>query len=235
LVVVISNLRAIPHNCPTTDNGIIIIIIDKNIMITKISSETLVVLVFGLWIVAGLCIDNAHALRCYTDAEATQITRCKESEGFRTCFTKYNDSKAWEGIGKTFLYHRHPTENNHVCYISKIWQSKILFLVNLNCPAAVWFYHIIVQKTRRIKNIRKMQIAPLHNIGSIFLVIVFCFVKYIYYFRWKGGKYGYKQSCRQRGRKISFIHCIGKFREGVFDSRTSCMVNLDQERVCKYF
>ena len=36
---------------------------------------------------------TAHALRCYTDIEATQITRCKESEGFRTCFTKYNDSK----------------------------------------------------------------------------------------------------------------------------------------------
>ena len=38
-------------------------------MITKISSETLVVLVFGLWIVAGLCIDNGkpHILNTYTN------------------------------------------------------------------------------------------------------------------------------------------------------------------------
>ena len=44
-------------------------------------------------ITVSLFFFTAHALRCYTDAEATQITRCKESEGFRTCFTKYNDSK----------------------------------------------------------------------------------------------------------------------------------------------
>jgi len=48
----------------------------------------------GLWLLSGGLWMNAHALRCYTDIEATQITRCKESEGFRTCFTKYNDSKS---------------------------------------------------------------------------------------------------------------------------------------------
>ncbi len=35
----------------------------------------------------------AHGLKCYTDVEGTQITTCKETEGYRTCFTKYNDSK----------------------------------------------------------------------------------------------------------------------------------------------
>ncbi len=35
----------------------------------------------------------AHGLQCYTDVAATEITVCKENEGFRTCFTKYNDSK----------------------------------------------------------------------------------------------------------------------------------------------
>lgn len=34
-------------------------------------------------------------LKCYTDIEGKQITTCKETEGYRTCFTKYNDSKLY--------------------------------------------------------------------------------------------------------------------------------------------
>ncbi|XP_059087431.1 uncharacterized protein LOC131883852 isoform X2 [Tigriopus californicus] len=34
-----------------------------------------------------------NGLKCYTDVDGKQITTCKETEGFRTCFTKYNDSK----------------------------------------------------------------------------------------------------------------------------------------------
>ena len=33
-------------------------------------------------------------LKCYTDVAGKQITTCKETEGYRTCFTKYNDSKS---------------------------------------------------------------------------------------------------------------------------------------------
>ena len=36
---------------------------------------------------------SANGLKCFTDIEGRQITKCKENEGFRTCFTKYNDSK----------------------------------------------------------------------------------------------------------------------------------------------
>jgi hypothetical protein len=63
------------------------------IKITKAFSEAMVAFI-GLWLLSGGLWMNAHALRCYTDVEATQITKCKESEGFRTCFTKYNDSKS---------------------------------------------------------------------------------------------------------------------------------------------
>lgn len=68
------------------------------IKMTKALFEAFVAFI-GLWLLSGGLY--AHALRCYTDVEATQVTRCKESEGFRTCFTKYNDSKGWvEGLGK---------------------------------------------------------------------------------------------------------------------------------------
>ena len=33
-------------------------------------------------------------MKCYTDVAGKQITTCKETEGYRTCFTKYNDSKS---------------------------------------------------------------------------------------------------------------------------------------------
>ena len=41
---------------------------------------------------------SANSLKCYTDIEGRQITKCKENEGFRTCFTKYNDSKYLEDL-----------------------------------------------------------------------------------------------------------------------------------------
>ena len=41
----------------------------------------------------------ADGLKCYTDIEAKVVSRCKEREGFRTCFTKYNDTQS----GKTSL------------------------------------------------------------------------------------------------------------------------------------
>ena len=34
-----------------------------------------------------------YGLKCYTDIEGKQVATCNELEGFRTCFTKYNDSK----------------------------------------------------------------------------------------------------------------------------------------------
>ncbi|XP_059087530.1 uncharacterized protein LOC131883938 [Tigriopus californicus] len=36
---------------------------------------------------------TVDGLKCYTDVEGKQISSCNELEGFRTCFTKYNDSK----------------------------------------------------------------------------------------------------------------------------------------------
>lgn len=39
-----------------------------------------------------LCL-SVDGLKCFTDIEAKQITTCRETEGYRTCFTKYNDSK----------------------------------------------------------------------------------------------------------------------------------------------
>eukprot|EP00093_Oithona_nana_P004184 04184.XXX_57258_92400_1 [CDS] Oithona nana genome sequencing. len=65
-------------------------------MIIKMAQATVAFL--GLWLLSGTS-PYAHALRCYTDIEATQITRCKESEGFRTCFTKYNDKGQVTGRG----------------------------------------------------------------------------------------------------------------------------------------
>ena len=41
---------------------------------------------------------SANGLKCFTDIEGRQITKCKENEGFRTCFTKYNDSKYFENL-----------------------------------------------------------------------------------------------------------------------------------------
>eukprot|EP00094_Tigriopus_californicus_P012403 TCALIF_11990-PA protein Name:"Protein of unknown function" AED:0.24 eAED:0.24 QI:1/1/0/1/0/0.5/2/0/111 len=43
-----------------------------------------------------------NGLKCYTDVDGKQITTCKETEGFRTCFTKYNDSKYL--VDKCLLY-----------------------------------------------------------------------------------------------------------------------------------
>ena len=37
---------------------------------------------------------SVDGLKCYTDVAGKQITTCKETEGYRTCFTKYNDSKS---------------------------------------------------------------------------------------------------------------------------------------------
>ena len=37
---------------------------------------------------------SVEGLKCYTDVAGKQITTCKETEGYRTCFTKYNDSKS---------------------------------------------------------------------------------------------------------------------------------------------
>ena len=61
---------------------------------------------------------TAHALRCYTDIEATQITRCKESEGFRTCFTKYNDSK----FPSFQTYLQVPTKKICVHKLGDLWE-----------------------------------------------------------------------------------------------------------------
>ncbi len=36
---------------------------------------------------------SVTCLQCYTDVEARQVTTCNELEGFKTCFTKFNDSK----------------------------------------------------------------------------------------------------------------------------------------------
>ena len=36
---------------------------------------------------------SVSCLQCYTDVEGSQVTTCNELEGFKTCFTKYNDSK----------------------------------------------------------------------------------------------------------------------------------------------
>ncbi len=47
----------------------------------------------------------AHGLQCYTDVAATEITVCKENEGFRTCFTKYNDSKLTRFILAIIIYY----------------------------------------------------------------------------------------------------------------------------------
>ena len=37
---------------------------------------------------------SVYGLKCYTDIEGKQIKTCREAEGYRTCFTKYNDSKS---------------------------------------------------------------------------------------------------------------------------------------------
>merc|ERR1712141_559933 len=101
----------------------------------------------GLWLLSGTG-PYAHALRCYTDIEATQITRCKESEGFRTCFTKYNDSKGWEGLegqvtgrgcstkDKVFYKecetHSYGEQVEKMCFCSYFLCNKVAELVNPN-------------------------------------------------------------------------------------------------------
>ena len=40
---------------------------------------------------------SVSCLQCYTDVEGSQVTTCNELEGFKTCFTKYNDSK-WNSL-----------------------------------------------------------------------------------------------------------------------------------------
>jgi hypothetical protein len=34
-----------------------------------------------------------NSIECYTDVEGKTIVTCREVDGFKTCFTKYNDSK----------------------------------------------------------------------------------------------------------------------------------------------
>jgi len=36
---------------------------------------------------------SVDGLKCYTDIQGKQITTCNDNEGYRTCFTKYNNSK----------------------------------------------------------------------------------------------------------------------------------------------
>jgi len=42
----------------------------------------------------------ADGLKCFTDVEAKVVTRCKESQGYRTCFTKYNDTQSAQVTGR---------------------------------------------------------------------------------------------------------------------------------------
>ena len=43
-----------------------------------------------------------------------------------------------------------------------------------------------------------------------------------------------KAADRGEGKSLSYI-VLASLEKGVFDSRTSYMLNLDQERLCKYF
>jgi hypothetical protein len=61
---------------------------------------TLIRVVIGLQAIALFSQFKANGLKCYTDVEGTQITRCKENEGFRTCFTKYNDTPVGQVTGR---------------------------------------------------------------------------------------------------------------------------------------
>ncbi|XP_040565329.1 uncharacterized protein [Lepeophtheirus salmonis] len=58
-------------------------------MLWRNSESGLLLLLIGL-------IELAMGLKCYTDIEGKTIRTCKESEGFRTCFTKFNDTKRTE-------------------------------------------------------------------------------------------------------------------------------------------
>ena len=55
---------------------------------------------------------SVDGLKCYTDVEGTQITTCKETEGYRTCFTKYNDSK---NTNISFMYRTYAGKIRRQC------------------------------------------------------------------------------------------------------------------------
>ena len=40
-----------------------------------------------------LLLISVNSIECYTDVEGKTIVTCREVDGFKTCFTKYNDSK----------------------------------------------------------------------------------------------------------------------------------------------
>jgi len=63
-------------------------------------NDTTIHLVSTSLVILLISVTIADGLKCYTDVEARVISRCKESEGFRTCFTKYNDTQSASVTGR---------------------------------------------------------------------------------------------------------------------------------------
>ena len=46
-----------------------------------------------LYSVLSTLYSAGEGLKCYSEVEGDEVTRCEERRGYRTCFTKYDSSK----------------------------------------------------------------------------------------------------------------------------------------------
>jgi len=67
------------------------------------------------WWLICLCLlpSSGNCLQCYTDVAGTTMTTCDEVQGFKTCFTKYNDSKSIPSVFPFGVLHKYQ-ERAHI-------------------------------------------------------------------------------------------------------------------------
>ena len=81
-----------------------LIVLFKNVVFLVLQRKrTIINALWEKFNISLILFVSANGLKCFTDIEGRQITKCKENEGFRTCFTKYNDSKYFENLFWSFI------------------------------------------------------------------------------------------------------------------------------------